>query len=509
MSGQILVVDGTATNRITLKVRLATACYDPLTARSAAEALGMLGRADPAMVLIGGQPGDMSAADLCRQIAALRPGLPVMMMVPRQDRIAALQAGAAAVMDPPISDLDLFARIRGLLRDQHDASAIKAPGLAEERAAFDHGRAAPAASVLLVAGDAARAVGWRQALAARLPARLRIADAEQALAEAAEGLVPDLYLIAGDIAQAGDGLRLLSELRSRALSRNAAFAVVLAAGRQDMMSMALDLGAGDVLPETLVTPPMVDETALRLSALIRRKRSADQRREAEEHERWLARIDPLTGLVNRRFAIPRLAELCAAGEPCAVAAMDIDYFKRVNDCHGHAAGDSVLVSVAERLESIVGSRGFVARLGGEEFLAVLPGSALAEAETLVRRMRCAVSECPVPLPGAGRPLKITISAGLADRPADQPGCGAERAAELIGRADDALLIAKRTGRDRLIVTQPGRSVGASRPRSQPALPEAAAARLVGAPACRVTQGGLAAPAGRIGAAQIRSFHSPL
>lgn len=454
MSGQILVVDGTATRRITLKVRLAAACYDPMTARSAAEALAVLARVTPLMVLVGGEPEDMDATDLCRHIAAAHPGLPVLMMVPDQDRIAALRAGATAVLDPQTDDLNLFARIRRMMRDQHDPRPVEpAPGLAEAQAPFHPGPAAAPASVLLVAEDAASAVAWRQALAARLAAHLRVANAERALSEAALGLVPDLYLIASDMAQAGDGLRLLSELRSRSASRNAAFAVVLGAERQDMMSVALDLGAGDVLPDTLVTPPVVEEAALRLSALISRKRSADQRREAEAHERSLALIDPLTGLVNRRFALPRLAEICASGEACAVVAMDIDSFKRVNDCHGHAAGDAVLVRVAERLGPLAGARGFVARLGGEEFLAVLPGSSLAEAKAVARRMRLAVSLDPIILCDGGGSLHITISAGLAARPHHLPGCGSERAQDLIRRADEAMLIAKRTGRDRLIVAE--------------------------------------------------------
>ena len=99
MSGQILVVDGTATHRITLKVRLAAACYDPLTARTGAEALAILARARPTLVLIGGEPGDMGAVDLCGRIAAGWPGVPVLMIVPQADRIAALKAGAAAVLD--------------------------------------------------------------------------------------------------------------------------------------------------------------------------------------------------------------------------------------------------------------------------------------------------------------------------------------------------------------------------------------------------------------------------
>ncbi|QJD15716.1 diguanylate cyclase domain-containing protein [Paracoccus sanguinis] len=459
MSGQILVVDGTATHRITLKVRLAAACYDPLTARTGVEALAILARARPTLVLIGGEPGDMGAVDLCGRIAAGWPGVPVLMIVPQADRIAALKAGAAAVLDGPVDDLNLFARIRGLMRDEADAAPRPLlAGLAEDQATFAFEPALPALpppSVLLVAGDTATALGWRRTLAPRLAARLSVADADRALADAAVGLVPDLYVIAADLSLPGDGLRLLSELRCRRTSRNASFAVVLPSHRQEMMSVALDLGAGDVLAAGFAAEAVADEAALRLSGLIRRKRSADKNRAAAEHERTLARIDPLTGLVNRRFALPRLAGMCDApardGRGCAVVAIDIDRFKQVNDHHGHAAGDAVLIEVAERIERVVPPSGFVARMGGEEFLAALPDTSPAEAAALAEAMRQAVSARPVSAGGAGVTLSITISAGVSTLTPDLCGAGRDRAAALLLRADGALMSAKRAGRNRLMV----------------------------------------------------------
>ena len=460
MSGQILVVDGAATNRITLKVRLAAACYDPLTARTGAEALSILARSRPLLVLIGGPTADMSAIELCALCVATAPAVPVLIVAPHQDRVAALSAGAAAVLDSPMDEMNLFARIRGLMRDQGGAPAHAVSGFAETQESFDLGMPDPGVSVpslLLIADDAATALAWRRALTPRLAADLRIADPERALAENALGQVPDLYMIAADIAQQGDGLRLLSELRSRRGSRDAAFAVVLSAGRQDMMSVALDLGAGDVLPATLTARDVADEAALRLSALIRRKRSADGQRAAAERERSLARIDPLTGLPNRRFALPRLTELCTGGRgpdrPCAVVAIDIDRFKMVNDQYGHAAGDAVLAAVARRLSATVPAPGFIARIGGEEFLAVLPDLDETAATALAGRMRAAVSDQPIPLPGrdAGAALRVTVSAGVASLGSAagvEPGA---RAALLLEGADDALLRAKRAGRDRLAV----------------------------------------------------------
>lgn len=461
MSGQILVIDGTATNRITLKVRLAAACYDALTARTAAEAVAILQRCRPSLVLIGGPVPDGDRITLCAQIAAGWPGLPVVMSVAQDERVAALRAGAAAVLDTPLDEMNLFARIRGLMRDLGAEPAALAPGMAEAQAEFDLGGAmGPDAqreppSIVVIAEDAVAGMAWRHALASRIEAQLRISDPERALAEAAVGAVPDLYLIAADIAQPGDGLRLLSELRSRRHSRDSAFAIMLAPGRQDMMSVALDLGAGDVLPTQAVTAAIADEAGLRLATLVRRKLGADARRAAAESERRLARLDALTGLPNRRYALPRLNALCAgggAGRRCAVVAVDIDRFKVVNDGYGHAVGDAVLVAVAERLQGVVPAPGYMARMGGEEFLAVLPDTDESGAARIAERMRAAVSGEPIRLSGrdAGLALRITISAGVASLPYGVAGAAA--VAAMLEQADDALMRAKRAGRDRLIVS---------------------------------------------------------
>lgn len=462
MYGRILIVDGRATGRITLKVRLAAACYDPVTARTGAEAMASLARSGPMPVLIGGPPGDMDQATLCAQIVAAWPGAPVMMVVPPDSRVAALRAGAAALFDPQIDEINLLARMRGLMRDNAGGGtvAIPATGLAEAQAPFDP-RPETARSVLLIAGDAGAAMSWRHALSGRLSAQLRIADAERALTEAAIGVVPDLYVMACDIAQPGDGLRLLSELRSRRPSRDAAFAVVLAPERMDMMPVALDLGAGDVLSADFAALGEAEEAALRLDLLIRRKQIADSNRNAAEQERALARLDPLTGLPNRRFALPGLTEICthalATGRPCAVVAIDIDRFKAVNDRYGHATGDAVLAAAARRMQEAMPTSGFIARMGGEEFLAVLPEADDRHAAEIAEGLRAAVSSAPICAPSlpdhGGAGLRITISAGVASLGRVMQGSAADHAAALLEQADAALLCAKRAGRDRLMVSR--------------------------------------------------------
>ncbi|GAB7191481.1 histidine kinase N-terminal 7TM domain-containing protein [Kineococcus sp. NUM-3379] len=170
--------------------------------------------------------------------------------------------------------------------------------------------------------------------------------------------------------------------------------------------------------------------------------------------------DPLTGLFNRRRMVEVLERevpaTLAAGRPVSLLMMDVDRFKQVNDTHGHATGDAVLVGMAAALAGGVRPREVLARFGGEEFVAVLPG--VGEAEALARaedwRARCAA----VRVPGGGAAVGTTISIGLATASGSAP-VGAEA---LLACADAALYEAKRGGRDRVVHVPAGTARVAAR-----------------------------------------------
>jgi len=160
--------------------------------------------------------------------------------------------------------------------------------------------------------------------------------------------------------------------------------------------------------------------------------------------REMAYRDPLTGAANRRRLEDELAyqaRVVGSGLDVALVYLDLDRFKAVNDGHGHAVGDRVLVAVARALEQHVRSGDLVARLGGEEFLVVAPGTGADDARALAERLRAAV-------PGAVRaqaPVDVTASLGVtALRAGEEP-------AAAIGRVDALMYRAKRAGRDRVAV----------------------------------------------------------
>ena len=183
----------------------------------------------------------------------------------------------------------------------------------------------------------------------------------------------------------------------------------------------------------------------RARAAATREFAAEQQARADAEQR--SRVDALTGLFNRRHTMEMIEhELARAshGPGVGVLMFDVDHFKRVNDRHGHAGGDAVLVEVAERLRDGVREWDLVARIGGEEFCVVAPGlDSEAAVAALGERLRHAVAERPVTLPG-GIAVPVTISVGAA-MVAHGDG-SAEHALEF---ADRALYAAKRNGRNRL------------------------------------------------------------
>ncbi|MEX2625482.1 MAG: GGDEF domain-containing protein, partial [Ilumatobacteraceae bacterium] len=187
---------------------------------------------------------------------------------------------------------------------------------------------------------------------------------------------------------------------------------------------------------------LVDATTVSLAMSLR---NALTHQEVEQ----LAAIDALTGLYNRRLGMQRLEEEFARAErsraPLSVVMFDVDHFKQVNDTYGHLAGDRVLRMLADSVTAIVRDGDTVVRLGGEEFLAILPGASLGDAHELAERMRHACAGCTIQ--HGQVPIRITVSLGIAATPAP----GIATTGHLVARADEAMYAAKRSGRNQVVI----------------------------------------------------------
>lgn len=450
MAGHVLVADAALTTRILLKAILSEAHYDVSLVSDCASAQSVLRHHRPGVIILGQSLADGPGEALLERIRG-RPetrALPVIMLSDNADaahRIAALSAGADEMMSKPISEATLLARLRSLLRafdtetalDEREG-AVHDMGFSEARPDF-----APPARIATVGIDAAQSGIWANAMSPHLsdPVTPLPPDATLSATPA------DLYVIAATpVAEAG--LRLLAELRARPATRHAAIVLVHEPDDTETAVTALDLGASDLIASGF--DPV--EMALRLQIQLTRKRSADRLRASVEDRLRLAVMDPLTGLFNRRYADAHaertVARAAESERPFAVILADIDRFKLVNDSYGHSAGDLVLAEVARRLKDNLRPNDMIARIGGEEFVVIMPDitteAALSAAQRLCERVR----NKGVRIPGCPTPLGITVSLGLA---IGMPG---ESYGEIIGRADGALYDAKEAGRDTVTVCAP-------------------------------------------------------
>jgi two-component system cell cycle response regulator len=399
---------------------------------------------------------DMSGLDVCRQLKAdpETADIPVILITALSDRdakMSGLEAGADDFLTKPVDEVTLLARVRSLLRARDTARELRQRGepvlgFAEAAAGFD-AQERPGRIALVAAGPKG-AVMWKTALDDRVGGEVTILPRDAALGAlgTAETDVPDVFVIAADLAHRNEGLRLLSDLRSRPATRNAATVMILPEGDSERAAIALDLGAHDILYD----PFDAQELALRIRTQMGRKLQDDRLRASLQAGLEMAMTDSLTGLHNRRFALYQLDRMLAgARRGVAVMMLDLDHFKRINDTHGHSVGDEVLRRVARRLRSQLRGGDLLARIGGEEFLVVLPDSDRCAALECAERLRAAVGEEIFAVGGDVPGLRVTLSAGLALSAA---GSG-EAAQSLIDRADAALYGAKAHGRDKVTLSQ--------------------------------------------------------
>jgi len=175
---------------------------------------------------------------------------------------------------------------------------------------------------------------------------------------------------------------------------------------------------------------------------------------SQERLKLAGLTDSLTGVHNRRYfehrALIEIAQARRYRHELACMFLDIDHFKVVNDTHGHASGDLALCAVGQCVKAQLRAGDTIARWGGEEFVVMLPQTAVLHAREIAERIRASVARRP--FNGAsGQPMSITVSVGLAMLPAHSAVRDpAEQAAALIARADEALYEAKRAGRNRVV-----------------------------------------------------------
>ncbi|MDB5490239.1 MAG: diguanylate cyclase domain protein [Micavibrio sp.] len=452
MSARILVVDDILPNVKLLEAKLTSEYYTVLTATSGEEALAKVQADSPDIILLDVMMPGMDGFEVCRRIKAdpARAHIPVVMvtaLTDASDKVRGLQAGADDFLSKPVNDIALMARVRSLVRlkmtidewrvRENTASQL---GVTDEQAT-PMNESVERAHILVVE-DQDFEIDKMDSIFKQDSDTLVVAKTGMQAMEEISKNVFDLLIISLNL-RGEDGLRLCSHLRSNERTRSTP--ILMLATEDDMPRVAhgLEIGAHDYI----LRPLDRNEILARVRSQIRRKRFQDRLRSNYEISLSMALTDSLTGLYNRRYMEVHLQKLLQKNlehnKALCVIMLDIDHFKSVNDTHGHGVGDQVLKTFADRLKDNLRSFDLVARMGGEEFVCILPEVTIEMAHIVAERLRHAIADKPFVCNTDSGLLSITTSLGAAII----QGESNQTVHSILERADKCLYEAKHGGRN--------------------------------------------------------------
>lgn len=454
MSARVLVVDDILPNVKLLEAKLSSEYYDVITATTGEEALLKIEEESPDIILLDVMMPGMDGFEICRRVkentaTAHIPVVMVTALTDNDDRVRGLEAGADDFLSKPVNDTALMARVRSLVRlkmaiDEWRARETTASqlGVVEDQGSVMD-QPVEEAAILVVEDQDFESDKIAETLEIDRDHVITVDSGMKAMEQSAEKDF-DLIIVSLDLKEE-DGLRLCSHLRSNEKTRSVPILMIGNEEGMDRIAHGLEIGAHDYI----MRPVDRNELLARVRTQIRRKRFQDKLRSTYEVSLSMALTDSLTGLYNRRYLEAHLQKLIEKNKESqknfCVLMLDIDHFKNVNDTYGHGVGDEVLKIVSFRLQDNLRSFDLVARLGGEEFTAVMPDTQKETALFVAERLRRSIAENPVKCSVEQGALDITVSIGGA---IIEPGDYSVQ--EVLDRADKMLYEAKETGRNRTV-----------------------------------------------------------
>ena len=454
MTARVLVVDDVLPNVKLLEAKLLGEYFDVMTATSGPEALELIHREMPDIVLLDVMMPGMNGFEVCKRIKgdSKTAHIPVVMVTAldkQSDRIAGLDAGADDFLTKPVEDVALFARVRSLVRlkvtmdeirnrESTEMSLGATKGMAEFN--FDPGNT----QILLLDEDPVSAKKLAGDL--KLIGKLHHLSGGKDVISKIRERDYDLVII-NLLMSETDGLRVCSQMRSYEETRQLPILVIVDNNNTQLLVKSLEMGVNDYL----IAPADELELIARVKTQIKRKRYAEQLRENLHLSLQLATTDAVTGLYNRHYMSSHLDTLVKAakttGKEISLVMMDLDNFKLVNDNYGHASGDEVLQEFSQRIARNIRGVDLAARYGGEEFVIIMPDTRSADAVHISERLRATTADLPFLISGNKSPIQVTTSIGLVTMVGDEVN-----AKELLRRADTALYQAKESGRNCVIIS---------------------------------------------------------
>lgn len=456
MVARVLVVDDLLPNVKLLQAKLESEYYEVITAHNGKQALDMVEKHMPDIVLLDVMMPEMDGFEACKRLKGdpKTADIPVIMITALndvQDRVQGLNAGADDFLTKPINDLALFARIRSLVRLKQMTDEIKI----RDQAGGEFGREDDIfkeigdikdARIVVVDDDISQAKLIAEKLT-ELEYKVEIIDHPDQGMKIEDAQNCDLIVVSTQLAEV-DGLGLCANFRRNELTKNIPLLIMIEENNTELMVKGLDMGINDYL----MIPIDANETLARVNIQLKRKRYQDALRKKQQQKLSQAVTDALTGLYNRRYFDTHIGKLLQSAEEAhkklSLIIIDIDHFKDINDNYGHLSGDEVLKQLPEIMKANVRASDLPVRYGGEEFVIVMPRTLLHDAATVAERIRKAVEEYSFTIPAGEGSLRCTISVGVsASKAGDSVG-------SMVERADQALYHVKNTGRNRVAVYPP-------------------------------------------------------
>jgi len=454
MTARVLVVDDILPNVKLLEAKLSGEYFDVITATSGAEGIQKAEAQSPDIILLDVMMPGMDGFETCQRLknnpaTAHIPVVMVTALTDATDRVRGLEAGADDFLSKPVNDIALMARVRSLVRLKMTVDEWRIRENTANQFGFVGNKgtflAEPSekARVMVIEDKSFESDKFIETLKRDDDEIMAVRSGEQAM-ELAQRYEFDMITVSLNL-EHEDGLRLCSHLRSNERTRAVPILMVAEEGDMKRIAQGLEIGAHDYI----LRPVDRNELLARVRTQIRRKRYQNRLRSNYEQSLSLALTDSLTGLFNRRYLMVHLEKLLNKNKDskktlCALM-LDIDHFKGINDTYGHQVGDEVLKSFAERVSQRLRSFDLVARLGGEEFVVILPDISLDMAMLVAERLRKGIGLKPFEVSSPQSPIKVTVSIG-ATMISGMDNLSVE---DVLKQADDELYRAKEGGRDRV------------------------------------------------------------
>jgi two-component system cell cycle response regulator len=447
MSARVLVVDDIEQNRKLLSDKLRNEYFHVITAVDGEDAIDKALAEEPDVILMDIMMPKLNGVDACRRLKTdpRTEHIPIVLVTAlneREDRLRGLGAGADDFLIKPVNDLQLLSRVRALTKYKMVADELRKREASGKRmGAVDmaaQGRASEPARILVVDENERQA----RRICRYLEGLHRPISHSEANQLGISGSMVDLLIVSLSNEKL-DGLKLCAYFRSLESTRDLPILVVSEPDDEKRAVRALDLGASDIV----IKPIDSEELLARVKTQVRKKRYLDALRARLDQSMELAVTDQLTGLHNRRYMRVQLESYVKranmGGAPVSILLCDIDHFKKINDIHGHAAGDDVLREFGRRLRENIRPMDLACRYGGEEFVVIMPETTQAHAQEAGERLRQIIAETTFPI-ARGDELKVTMSGGVSTIIPSEDTMDA-----LLKRADDALYRAKSAGRNKV------------------------------------------------------------